>query len=185
MAEADKAGEELPVPIDDGACDHLRRRRVPAMPLASTAGEKVDLSTLKGTSVVYVYPRIGHPDQPPGPEWAGIPGAKGCTPEACGFRNHNLEWRALGVRVFGLSAQPLAEQHEAHERLGLTFDLLNDSDLAFATALELPTFEFKGQTYIQRLTLVVEKGVITKVFYPVFPPGEHAAEVAAWLEGNR
>jgi peroxiredoxin len=173
--------EGLPEPGDDGACDHLPGMRMPSVALRSTAGDFVDLSTLTGTTVVYCYPLTGRPDQDLPPGWDDIPGARGCTPQSCGFRDHHAELKELGSRVFGLSTQDTAYQREAAERLHLPFLLLSDENLEFARALELPTFEAEGMTLIKRLTLVVEGGEILKVFYPVFPPGRNAEDVLSWL----
>jgi peroxiredoxin len=174
--------EGLPVPTDDGASDHLPGMRLPSIPLASTAGEPVDLSALPGKTVVYCYPMTGRPgrDLPQG--WDEIPGARGCTPQSCAFRDHHGELRALGARVFGLSTQSTSYQREAVERLHLPFELLSDKDLAFATALDLPTFEAEGLVLLKRLTMIVNDGRIEKVFYPVFPPDKNAEEVVDYLE---
>jgi peroxiredoxin len=171
----------LPVPTDDGACDHLPGMRLPSVSLMSTAGDQVDLSALTGTTIVYCYPLTGRPDQNLPPGWDDIPGARGCTPQSCAFRDHHAELRELGARVFGLSTQNTAYQREASGRLHLPFLLLSDEKREFARALELPTFEAEGMTLIKRLTLVIEEGEILKVFYPVFPPGKNAEEVADWL----
>lgn len=173
--------DDLPAPVDDGACDHLPGMRLPALALPATDGSAVDLSTLRGRSVVYVYPRTGHPDQPLPTGWDAIPGARGCTPQSCAYRDLAAELAALGARVFGLSTQETAYQREAAERLHLPFPLLSDESLAFAAALSLPTFEVDGMTLIRRLTLVAKESVIETVFYPVFPPDADAANVAAWL----
>ena len=171
----------LPVPTDDGACDHLPGMRLPSVSLMSTAADQVDLSALTGTTIVYCYPLTGRPDQNLPPGWDEIPGARGCTPQSCAFRDHHAELRELGARVFGLSAQDTAYQREASGRLHLPFLLLSDEKREFTRALELPTFEAEGMTLIKRLTLVIEEGEILKVFYPVFPPGKNAEEVADWL----
>jgi len=171
----------LPVPTDDGACDHLPGMRLPSVSLMSTEGDLADLSALTGTTIVYCYPLTGRPDQNLPPGWDEIPGARGCTPQSCAFRDHHAELRELGARVFGLSAQDTAYQREASGRLHLPFLLLSDEKREFARALELPTFEAEGMTLIKRLTLVIEEGEILKVFYPVFPPGKNAQEVADWL----
>jgi len=142
----------------------------------------VNLSKLKGRAVLYVYPRTGVPgvDAPPG--WDDIPGARGCTPQSCGFRDHFAALKALGVaRVFGLSTQATGYQREAAARLHLPFPILSDAELALTRALNLPTFTTSGMTLLKRMALVVDDGVIVKVFYPVFPPDKNAAEVAAWL----
>ena len=173
--------EGIPEPADDGACDHLPGMRLPSLSLTSTAGDQVDLSSLPGTTVVYCYPLTGRPgrDLPPG--WDDIPGARGCTPQSCAFRDHHAELQALGAMVFGLSTQDTAYQREAVERLRLPFELLSDQELEFAGALDLPTFEAEGMTLIKRVTLVIEDGEIREVFYPVYPPGTNAEEVVGWL----
>ena len=173
--------DTLPIPEDDGACDHLPGTMLPELPLPSTFGNTVDLSELAGPAVVYCYPMTGRPDTDLPEGWDEIPGARGCTPQSCGFRDRYGEIRNLGARVYGLSTQSTGYQREAAERLGLPFELLSDEDLAFAEGLRLPTFEVDGMTMIKRLTLVVDDGRIEKVFYPVFPPGENAGEIAAWL----
>ena len=185
MARADNVMElpkDLPIPQDDGACGHLTGTKVPALALASTRGRRVDLSTLAGTTVIYIYPRTGRPDQELPTGWNAIPGARGCTPQSCGFRDHYQELQALGVaELFGLSTQGTAYQQEAAERLHLPFELLSDEKLEFAQALRLPTFEADGMKLIKRITLIVRDGTITKVFYPVFPPDRNADEVTEWL----
>ena len=187
MARTDNIYElprDLPVPVDDGACNHLPGMLIPSIPLPSTAGPPVDLARLPGRTVVYCYPRTGRPDQEIPPGWDAIPGARGCTPESCGFRDHYHELQRLGAVVFGLSTQDTAYQREAVDRLHLPFALLSDADLAFAHALRLPTFEVAGMTLIKRLTLIVRDGRIEKVFYPVFPPDTHAETVLGWLAEN-
>lgn len=174
----------LPVPEDDGACDHLPGRELPALALPSTAGWGVDLAELRGRTVVYCYPRTGRPDEEMPEGWDEIPGARGCTPQSCGFRDRHVEFRGLGARVFGLSAQSTEYQREAARRLGLQFELLGDEELRFARALELPTFEAAGMTLIKRLTLVVRDARIEKVFYPVFPPDANAGAVISYLSSK-
>ena len=174
--------KDLPIPQDDGACGHLTGTKVPALALASTRGRRVDLSTLAGTTVVYIYPRTGRPDQELPNGWNAIPGARGCTPQSCGFRDHYQELQALGVaELFGLSTQGTAYQQEAAERLHLPFELLSDEKLEFAQALRLPMFEVDGMKLIKRITLVARDGKIVKVFYPVFPSDRNADEVIEWL----
>jgi peroxiredoxin len=177
---------DLPAPEDDGAADHLPGQALPSVPLASTAGSMVDLAALPGRTVVYAYPRTGQPDREPPPGWNLIPGARGCTPQSCAFRDHYQELRDLGVSaVFGLSTQDTPYQQEAVARLHLPFALLSDAHLAFAHALHLPTFDFEGATLLKRLTLILRAGRIEHVFYPVFPPDQSAATVIAWLgQGN-
>jgi peroxiredoxin len=175
----------LPVPVDDGACDHLPGMIVPTIGLMATDGMVVDLAALGGRSVVYCYPRTGEPDKDPPTGWDAIPGARGCTPQSCAYRDHHAELGALGARVFGLSTQDTAYQREAATRLHLPFPLLSDADLAFVRALRLPTFAVEGMTLIRRLTLIVEDRRIAQVFYPVFPPDQDAARVIGWLQGHR
>jgi len=178
---------DLPIPIDDGACDHLPGLRLPSIPLMSTTGQMVDLSSLQGRVVVYCYPRTGRPGQEIPKGWDDIPGARGCTPQSCAFRDHHAEFVALGARVFGLSTQTTDYQREAVARLHLPFELLSDEKLSFARAIRLPTFECgwafgaQPETLIKRLTLILAGGKIEKVFYPVFPPDKNAEQVSAWL----
>ena len=173
--------EGLPVPADDGASDHLQGASIPDVSLISTAGEPVDLAALSGKIVVYCYPLTGRPDRKLPRGWDEIPGARGCTPQSCAFRDRHEELRALGARVFGLSTQDTAYQREAVERLSLPYELLSDEDLGFAGALGLPTFEVAGAVLLKRVTMIIDEGSIEKVFYPVFPPDENAKEVVGWL----
>ncbi len=176
--------EGLPVPVDDGGSDHLPGMRLPSVPLMSTAGEPVDLSNLPGRTVIYCYPMTGRPDQEPPRGWDEIPGARGCTPQSCSFRDHDGELRALGARVFGLSTQDTEYQREAAGRLRLPFELLSDERLEFALALNLPTFQADSMTLLKRITLIIDSGRIEKVFYPVFAPDRNAQEVIEWLSRN-
>jgi peroxiredoxin len=177
--------KNLPVPVDDGACRHLPGIRLPSVALPSTGGRMMDLSALTGRTVLYCYPRTGRPDEEPPSGWDQIPGARGCTPQSCAFRDHYREVKALGAEVFGLSTQPNSAQREAAERLHLPFELLSDEHLNFASALRLPTFKVESMTLIKRLTLVIADGLIEKVFYPVFPPDRNAEEVIQWLSQQR
>jgi peroxiredoxin len=171
----------LPVPEDDGAADHLEGLSLPSLRLPSTQGE-LDLGReAEGLLVLYVYPRTGRPGVESPAGWDETPGARGCTPQSCGYRDHGDELRELGARVVGLSAQPLEDQREAAGRLGLPHPVVADPELKLAAALKLPLFDFDGQRLYKRLSLVAERGRIVKVFYPVFPPDENAAEVVAWL----
>ncbi len=176
--------EDLPAPEDDGACDHLPGMTLPSLALPSTSGKQVDLSKTKGRVVVYIYPRTGRPDQELPTGWNDIPGARGCTPQSCAFRDHHAELAALGADVFGLSTQTTEYQKEMADRLHLPFEVLSDADLEFARALKLPTFEVDGMTLINRTTLILRDGKIEKVFYPVFPPDKSADEVIEWLKAN-
>jgi peroxiredoxin len=174
---------DLPAPADDGAADHLVGLEMPAVTLTGTSGGRVALDGLgSGRTVLYVYPLSGKPgvDLPDG--WDAIPGARGCTPEACGFRDHHAELRAVGAdAVFGLSSQSTGYQAELAQRLQLPFEILSDPGLELADALRLPTFTADGRRLYARLTLVVTGGRIERAFYPIFPPDQHAAQVLAWL----
>lgn len=176
--------DDLPEPEDDGSADHLPDAAVPAVTLRATDGTAVDLSDRSGRIVVYCYPKTGRPDRDVIPDgWEEIPGARGCTPESCGFRDHYQELLDRGVsEVYGLSVQSTSYQREARDRLQLPFELLSDSSFEFADRLDLPTFEAGGERLLERLTLVLLDGRIEHVFYPVFPPDEHAAEVRRWLD---
>jgi peroxiredoxin len=173
---------DLPVPVDDGATRHLTGMRLPDLELPSTDGTAVDLSQLAGRTVVYAYPRTGEPGQPSPAGWDATPGARGCTPQSCGFRDHFADLKTEGVtHLFGLSTQDTDYQREAATRLHLPFPLLSDAQFRLTRALRLPTFSIAGMTLIKRLSLVIDEGVIAKVFYPVFPPDRNAAEIMAWL----
>ena len=174
--------KDLPVPQDDGACRHLIGMPLPRVALPSTGGRAVDLSALPGRTVVYAYPRTGEPDKNPPPGWDAIPGARGCTPQSCAFRDHYEELKRAGAsEVFGLSTQDTAYQREVAARLHLPFEILSDEKLALARILKLPTFEVSGMTLIKRLTLILRDGAVEHVFYPVFPPDRNAGDVLAWL----
>ena len=176
----------IPVPQDDGAARHLSRAKLPDLALPATDGKPVNLSKLKGRSVVYIYPRTGVPGVDPPDGWDQIPGARGCTPQSCAFRDHFGELKRLGVaQLYGLSTQDTAYQQEAATRLQLPFALLSDDKLSFTKALKLPTFTAAGMTLLKRMALVIDDGVITKAFYPVFPPDKNAAEVIAWLQASK
>lgn len=175
---------DLPVPEDDGAADHLRGMTLPAISLPSTDGEPVDLRAASaGRRVVgYAYPRTGRPGADElVPDWDLIPGARGCTPESCAFRDEHDEFTDTGALLIGLSTQDTDYQAEAVNRLHLTFPLLSDADLLLTRALRLPTFQAAGHTLLRRLTLVLRDRAIEHVFYPVFQPDRHAAEVLRWL----
>ena len=176
----------IPAPQDDGAADHLNGMTLPDLALPATSDGPVNLSKLAGRTVLYIYPRTGVPgvDLPPG--WNDIPGARGCTPQSCAFRDHHAELKTLGVaQLFGLSTQDTAYQQEAATRLHLPFAILSDEKLAFTQALKLPTFTVAGMTLLKRMALVIDDGAITRVFYPVFPPDKNAEEVVAWIQASR
>jgi peroxiredoxin len=174
---------DLPVPQDDGAAAHLNGARWPDLVLVATDGAAVNVSKLKGRTVIYVYPRTGVPGQALPTGWDDIPGARGCTPQSCAFRDHFGELRDLGVaQVFGLSVQDSAYQREVATRLHLPFALLSDAGLALTRALNLPTFSVDGMTLLKRMAMIIDDGTITKVFYPVFPPDQNAQQVIDWLK---
>jgi peroxiredoxin len=175
----------LPPPADDGAARHLPGARLPDIALPATDGEVISLSGLAGRTVVYTYPRTGRPGTPLPEGWDDIPGARGCTPQSCAFRDHHADLLAAGAgRVFGLSTQDTAYQREAAERLHLPFPLLSDAALRLTTALKLPAMLVEGATLLRRMTLIITDGVITHVLYPVFPPDRNATEVLAWLRAH-
>jgi len=173
--------DDLPRPIDDGRANHLHGLMLPHLALPSTAGTLVDLAALKGRWVIYIYPMTGRPGVDLPTSWDIIPGARGCTPQSCGFRDHYAELQAFDTGVYGLSTQTTDYQDEARARLGLPFSLLSDSGLKLSAALELPTFTVDGMVLYKRLTLIVEDARIVKVFYPVFPPDRNVGEVLHWL----
>jgi peroxiredoxin len=176
---------DLPVPEDDGAADHLPGLALPALTLPATDGSTVDLGSFgPGRTVLYLYPRTGRPGEPLPTGWDQIPGARGCTPESCAFRDHHADLTAAGAAVYGLSAQDTGYQHEAVQRLHLPFPLLSDPDLQLGAALRLPTFEVDGMRLYHRLTLVVRDGRVEHVWYPIFPPDGHAEQVLAWLRAH-
>jgi peroxiredoxin len=178
--------DNIPAPIDDGAADHLAGMRVADLPLPATMGPAVNLSTLAGRTVLYIYPRTGVPGVPNPDGWDMIPGARGCTPQSCSFRDHFDELKQLGVQqLFGLSTQDTDYQREAATRLHLPFPVLSDEQLAFTRAMRLPTFDVSGMTLLKRMALVIDDGVVTKAFYPVFPPDSNAATVIAWIQASR
>ncbi len=178
--------DDLPVPEDDGGAAHLPGLSLPDLPLPATDGSEVDLARLPGRSVIYAYPRTAEPGKPPlVDDWNQLPGARGCTPQSCSFRDHFGELKAAGAdRVFGLSTQATAYQREMAERLHLPFPVLSDEELALAGALRLPTMEVAGLTLLKRLTLVIDDGRITGVLYPVFPPDRSAGDMVDGLRAN-
>jgi peroxiredoxin len=175
----------LPAPVPDGAADHLTGMLLPDILLPSTSNRGVCLSELTAErTILYAYPKTGVPGQALPEDWDMIPGARGCTPQACSFRDHHRELRAHGAEVFGISTQTSAYQIEAKERLHLPFDLLSDDRLMLATALRLPTFEAGGERLLKRITLVIRGGKVEHVFYPVFPPDDSASQTLRWLAEN-
>jgi peroxiredoxin len=176
---------DLPVPVDDGASDHLPGSTVPHVALPSTLGGELDLAAAASERVVvYVYPRTGTPGQPSPEGWDDIPGARGCTPQSCAFRDAQQELARHGASLIGISTQTPQEQAEFAQREHIPYPLLSDHELKLAGAMDLPTFEASGMRLYKRLTFVAEEGRIVKVFYPVFPPEHNADEVLAWLESR-
>ncbi|KAF2153143.1 thioredoxin-like protein [Myriangium duriaei CBS 260.36] len=177
----------LPRPTDDGACSYLPSSSLPTITLPSTSSTKVNLSTLPTLTILFLYPRTGGPGESIPPDWDAIPGARGCTPQACSFRDLAADLRAAGVEaVYGVSAQSTEYQAEAKERLHLPFDLLSDAKGELRDALRFPTFDWRGERLLKRVTLAVREGRVEKVWYPVFPPDRSAAEVLEWLrEGGK
>lgn len=177
--------DDLPAPVDDGACDHLAGMPVPALALESSQGPVSFRELGVDLAVLYVYPRTGRPDRPTPAGWDAIPGARGCTPQSCAFRDHAQDLADLGARVAGLSAQTLAEQQEFAEREHMPFPVIADPERRLGAAVRLPMFEFEGDELYKRVTLVLEAAHVAKVFYPVFPPDRNAADVVAWLRERR
>lgn len=173
--------QDLPAPVDDGACNHLSGKPIPSCKLDSTQGGFVDLAEIKGWLVVYCYPMTGQPHKALPDGWDQIPGARGCTPQSCAFRDHYQELRQFKAHVFGLSTQTTEYQQEAASRLHLPFALLSDAEYQFTDSLALPTFQTGGMRLNKRVTLIALDGLIKKYFYPVFPPDKSTEEVIAWL----
>jgi len=180
-----KLPDDLPVPVDDGAADHLEGMEFPRAPMLVSGGLQVDLVQRMGElGVVFVYPRTGTPGEPLLPGWDDIPGARGCTPQACSYRDSAGAFDAMGVTLLGLSAQAPETQDEFRARESIPYELVSDTGLKLAGDPGLPTFEASGLTLYRRLTMVIRNGVIEKVFYPVFPPDQDARSVLNWLEGR-
>jgi peroxiredoxin len=182
MEKLTKLPKDLPIPVEDSACNHLLGKSLPSIALCSTQGAFVDLSAIAGHVVIYCYPMTGKPGTPLPDGWDAIPGARGCTPQSCAFRDHYQELDELRAQVFGLSTQSSEDQMEARMRLHLPFELLSDCGLSFASRLQLPLFQIEGKSLIKRVTLIAEDGKIVKVFYPVFPPDRNVDEVIDWLK---
>jgi peroxiredoxin len=175
----------LPIPMNDGACAHLPGRPLPDLSLLATSGRLINLCQQPELIVLYAYPMTGRPGVPLPIGWDEIPGARGCTPESCSFRDHHAEIRQLGAEVFGLSTQSSDYQREAHERLQLSFDLLSDEAFAFTDALSLPTFSIASMRLLRRVTLISFSGTIENVSYPIFPPDRHPADVVSYLRTRK
>ena len=181
MSLSELQSNSLPVPIDDGAADHLPGLTLPHISLGATSGAPLDIGAVAGLLVLYIYPMTGRPEVPLPQDWDVIPGARGCTPQSCSFRDHYAELQGLNAEVYGLSAQTTDYQLEAKQRLHLPFELLSDTALQLKAVLKLPTFSAANMELYKRLTLIARDGHIEKVFYPVFPPERNADDVLAWL----
>jgi peroxiredoxin len=175
--------DTIPAPSDDGACDHLLHSTIPSISLPSTSNSPTDISTLPGLTILFFYPRTAAPHENVPETWNAIPGARGCTPQACSFRDASDEFGKYGVsRIFGCSTQSTEYQRELKERTKLNYELLSDEELKLAEGMGLPTFEWEDKKLIKRLTVAVEGGKVVRVWYPVFPPDRSAAEVLGWLK---
>jgi peroxiredoxin len=173
--------DNLPIPGDDGAASHLLGQSLPKLRLHSTSDRLIDLSELTNKIVFFFYPRTGRPDEPAPVGWDEIPGARGCTPQSCGYRDFYGDFQQLGVSVFGVSTQSTAFQKELVQRIRLPFEILSDSEFAFTDSMALPTFEYNGMRLLKRMSWVYYEGKIAKVFYPVFPPDRNASQVIEWI----
>jgi len=175
----------LPVPEDDGASAHLIGKSLPDVALTSTSGASINLSHKAGWLVIYCYPLTGKPGIPLPDHWDSIPGARGCTPQACAFRDHHAELLELDASVFAISTQTCSYQQEMASRLHLNFEVLSDADLEFSSALNLPMMQIADMTLNRRLTMICNQGIIRQVHYPVFPPDRDAARVIEWLRQHQ
>lgn len=184
MAQLIDLPTNLPIPVDDGKCNHLKGMYLPNIPLNSTNDNKINLAELKGLYVLYFYPMTGRPDVELPEGWNEIPGARGCTPQSCSFRDNSEVLTNLNAKVYGISTQSTAYQKEMVERLHLPFEVLSDEDLKLAKELNLPTLIVNDMTLIKRITLICKDNKIVKVFYPVFPPDKNVDEVINWIENN-
>ena len=177
---------KIPAPKADVSLDHLNNYQIPEIKLQSTKGEFVNVGKLSGLSVIYIYPMTGQPNVALPKDWDEIPGARGCTPQSCSFRDNFSELTKLNIKnIFGLSSQTTDYQKELATRLHLPYAILSDEKLAFANALKLPTFKIDNMDLIKRITLILDDNKIIKYFYPVFPPDENVNQVIAWLKNNK
>ncbi|WP_292965650.1 peroxiredoxin [Nitrosomonas sp.] len=177
--------EDLPIPLNDGACEHLENMRLSDVSLWSTNDQEINLSRLSGWNVIFCYPMTGRPGFAIPEGWVQIPGAAGCTPQVCSYRENHAEFNRNGVGIYGISTQTPETQKEAASRLGLPYPLLSDADYCFSSDLQLPLLEVEGLKLLKRLTLITQDGVIKKCFYPVFPPDKNVIEVMTWFSENQ
>lgn len=176
--------KDLPVPQDDGACKHLEGMSLPSVKLITTKDREVNFSLSKKPCVIFFYPRTREPNMPTPDSWDLIPGARGCTPQSCGYKDLFSEFQNLGFEVFGASSQTTEYQNEFVSRMHIPFEILSDENFQLTNSLNLPTFNFNGMRLIKRLAFVIENQKITKAFYPVFPPNENASSVLSWLKAR-
>lgn len=184
MTNLNQLPTDLPIPQDDGAANHLLGMRIPDLSLRATTGKQINVGAIKGRLLIYCYPMTGQPNVALPHGWDQIPGARGCTPQSCAFRDHHQELQTLGAEVIGLSVQSTEYQQEMAERLHLPFPVLSDADYQFQKALQLPTFVAAGMTLLKRITIIANHGVIEAVHYPIFPSDSDPAWVIAYLENN-
>ena len=182
MANLNQLPANLPIPQDDGAANHLPGMRLPRLSLCATTGKELNLGEIKGRLVIYCYPMTGQPNVALPEGWDQIPGARGCTPQSCSFRDHYQELQSLGVEIVGLSVQSTAYQQEMADRLHLPFPVVSDADYQFQGALQLPTFIAAGMTLLKRITLIANDGVIEAIHYPIFPSDSDPAWVISYLK---
>ena len=182
MSDYTELPPNLPVPQDNGASSHLLGKSLPNIILRSTSGKRVNMSHVRGQAVFFCYPMTGQPGVKLPDGWDSIPGARGCTPQSCSFRDRYQELQAFNTQVYGISTQKSSTQLEAVERLHLPYELLSDADFKLTTSLQLPTFEVENRRFIKRLTLIVRGSEIVKVFYPIFPPEKNVMDVVEWLK---
>ncbi len=177
---------KIPAPKLDASLEHLNNFIIPEIKLSSTSGDEIDLSKLIGLTIIYVYPMTGQPNVALPEGWDEIPGARGCTPQSCSFRDNFSELKKLNIKnIFGLSSQTTKYQKEMSERLHLPYPILSDEKLVFANALKLPTFKVDNMSLIKRITLIINNNKIIKYFYPVFPPDQNVNDVIFWLRKSK
>lgn len=184
MTNLNQLPTDLPIPQDDGAANHLLGMRIPDLSLRATAGKQINVGAIKSRLVIYCYPMTGQPNVALPDGWDQIPGARGCTPQSCAFRDHHQELQTLGAEVIGLSVQSTEYQQEMAERLHLPFPVLSDADYQFQKALQLPSFVAAGMTLLKRITIIANHGVIEAVHYPIFPSDSDPAWVISYLENK-
>jgi peroxiredoxin len=184
MTNMNELPADLPIPLDDGSTNHLKGMKLPKVSLQATNGKRIDLADIKGKLVIYCYPMTGQPNVALPDGWDQIPGARGCTPQSCSFRDHHQELQALGAQVMGLSIQTTEYQKEMANRLHLPFPVVSDVDYEFQKALNMPTFVAAGMTLLKRVTLIANDGVVEAVHYPIFPSDSDAAWVLGYLKSH-